>query len=134
MVKVGQRIGREQLKVDTCSIDSANSELDIHEGAALVAHPVESVIPHPETRGAVRELGELWTVRTGAAHGVRKHNVRVYIDDLSRIQPAHACPTMRLALSAAGGWKTRRRTPLSFAATPVAHIMLVSPSVSAAPS
>ena len=87
-MEIAQRVGGQQLPVNTDPVHRRDPQVRVHEGAATIADPAQLVVAYPEHRRAVGLVVKLRAVRSGAAKGLLDHGVGVNVD-YARIGEAH---------------------------------------------
>ena len=79
-VQIGQRVGRDHLKVDAPLRHAAQADIDIHKRAANVLDPIEPVVlPDLKKGRTVRVATHERTVLTRGANRLFQHDVRMQI-------------------------------------------------------
>ena len=80
VMKIGQRVGREHLKVDAGRVHIGQPDIGLHKRAALVANTIEAIISHPKPGCSRFGVADLRSVSSGGTHRARQHRVGMNIN------------------------------------------------------
>ena len=80
VMKIGQGVGREHLKVDAGSVHIGQPDIGLHERAALVANAIEAIISDPEPGCSRFGVADLRSVSPRGTHRARQHRVGMNIN------------------------------------------------------
>ena len=80
VMKIGQGVGGEHLKVDAGSVHIGQPDLGFHKRATLVANAVKTIISHPKPGRSRFGVADFWPVLSRRTHRCREHRMGVYVD------------------------------------------------------
>ena len=76
-MKIGERVGRQDLEVDAGAIHRGDAQVDVHERAAAIAHAMQFIVA--DTKARLFFIAKFRAVAAGRAHGRFKHRVGVHV-------------------------------------------------------
>ena len=80
VMKIGQWVGRYDLKVDAGGLHIRDANVRLHKGATLVPDTIEPIVADTKPWSALVGVADLGAVLPRRTHRARQHGVRVDVD------------------------------------------------------